>query len=277
MDDRRVLNDAIEDDGDPILAGTHVLRERDHLVGARPIKGDVHRVHLAHGRTCDHDIGSAERRPAVKKDGGGGFIAVFILLSEFISAVTGNDFLAVEHALGEGFTVLSNFVVAGRYFPQLEFRNGLQSNPDCGRFFRPHTRHLDQDAVLTLADNQRLGGAHGIEAVFDHAHALFDLVRCDGHLLTLFVFLCLDAEQERGAAGDVDAGLEAFFWRKNREGAEAADTDEENRADIALPALDLGGEIPEEEDQQREADGEENERILEKYDGKHGKKWKVIS
>ena len=172
--------------------------------------------------------------------------------------------------MGEGSAVWPALLVAWRNFTEFELRHGFQGGANPGGFLRFHAGHLDENSVLALACDERLGGSHGVKATFDHPDCLIHLFHRDRHFFALFVFLRLDAEEECGSSDDIDATFEAFFGWKNRKSTKATDTNEQNGADVTFPRLDLGGEIPEEKDQQRQTDGEENERILEKYEGEHG-------
>ena len=57
-----------------------------------------------------------------------------------------------------------------------------------GGFLGFDAGHLDEDAVLALAGDQRLGGAHGIEAFFDDDDRLLDLLLGDRHLVAVLGF-----------------------------------------------------------------------------------------
>ncbi len=80
-----------------------------------------------------------------------------------------------------------------------------------GGFLGVDAGHLDENAVGALAGDQRLGGAHRVEAFFNDDDGLIHLLFGDRHHAAVVGFPRLDAQREGGAAEDVDAAFEALL------------------------------------------------------------------
>ncbi len=104
-----------------------------------------------------------------------------------------------------------------------------------------------------MASDEWLSGAECVQSPFDDTHCFLYLVRRYGHFLTLIIFLGLDAEGKSGATDDIDAALESFTRGIDCQSAEGHDANEKDGSHVALASLDLGGEIPEEQDEQSNA------------------------
>ena len=273
IDDRGADHFAVEHDGDSIDTASHVFSEGDHLVGALGIERDGDRISLLRGWHGAGDVGSAQSHAAVEKDRARVLVAVIVLTLERVGLVAGDDFRPVLHAFGKRLAAFAGFVVAAAHLAELELGDFFKGFADLGRGFGFDSWHLDKDAVGALAGDQRLGGAHAVEAFFNHQDRLVDLLGGDLHFLAAVRLARLHAEGEGGSANDVDAAFESFLDWGRCQHAESSHADEQHGADIAFAPLDVGGEVPEEEDHKDHAGHKNGERIFVKGSGgKHGEK-----
>ena len=196
VDDRSADDFAVQHDGDFVLLGPHVLGEGDHFVGAVTIEGDGHGIRLLRGGNGVGDVRAAERHTAVEQDRAFVFVAVLVLALECIGAVAGNDFGAILHALGQGFSIGAGFLAARADFAEFEFGDFFQSGADAGGFLGFHAGHLDEDAVGSLAGDHRFRRAHAVEAFFDDEDRLVDLLDGDGHFCAVVRLAFLNAQGE---------------------------------------------------------------------------------
>ena len=196
VDDWGADHFAVEHDRDAVDAGAHVFGEGDHFVGALGIERNGYRVGLLRRWHGIGDVGSAESHAAVEEDRISVLVTVLVLALERVGLVAGNDFLASLNAFGERFAIGAGFVVAAAYLAEFEFRDFLEGVADFGRGFRFDSGHLHEDAVGALASDERLGGAHAVEAFFDHEDRLVDLLGSDLHFFATIGLARLHAERE---------------------------------------------------------------------------------
>ena len=110
--------------------------------------------------------------------------------------VAGDDLDVLKDAGGERFLIGTDLIVAGADLAEFELSDFSEGFADAVGFSRLDTGHLQEDAIAALAGDDRLGGAHAVEALFNDFDGLFHLGRGDRHFHAVFTAARLDVQGE---------------------------------------------------------------------------------
>ena len=239
LQDRRGDDLAIEDDGHlatAVLAG--------HLVenaGALAVEFERNAVALLVevGKRAGHMIA---------RESGAALDENLLLLGGFLRGPVGFENEGGVHDLLAGFDALD---VPLAHDGELELGDALELRLGFGCLFGVEPGDLDEDAVLALRGDDGFADAVLVHALADDLDGLVEEIRGDAGFR-----LRDEADQEGSATLEVQTEADFFRGRDELLDAERREDDCEHEAEPALAAGDISGEIPSEEDQDGETDGE---------------------
>ena len=139
---------------------------------------------------------------------------------------------------------------------ELEFRHALELLAGPGKLFRVEPGNLDQDAVAALGGNDWFAHPELVHAFADDLDSLVEGRRGD-----FLPVLADQTEEERSATLQVETETDFLLRRYDRFETESKEQDGEDEPDHPLAEREVGEEIPDEQAQQEQAEGESEGRV----------------